>query len=146
MSAPLGFVYVLLNASFPDQFKIGASINHPHQRAKQLSAGSGVPTPFTVVYFLCVRDPFQVEAAVHRALKEFRVNESREFFRVSLAKIIHILEQYDELIGGFHSAHVDTPWGDLFATFPDDGSPRNLTEDEKYEIDKLVYFMSRENC
>ncbi len=125
MSAPVGSIYVLLNPSFPGFVKVGCSTGCPIERARQLSASSGVPTPFVVGYHRYVADPFQVEAALHRALAAHRVNDSREFFAIPLHKVVEMMDRFEEL-----EILSETPWADLFNTFPDDGSGRELTADE----------------
>lgn len=44
-----GFVYIMRNPSMPHIVKIGFTTIDPHQRAKDLSSHTGVPTPFRVV-------------------------------------------------------------------------------------------------
>lgn len=134
MSAPIGSVYVLSNAALPNWYKVGATVHHPIQRAKQLSASSGVPVPYVVAYHRSVPFPFEVESWLHRMLERYRVNDSREFFAVDLHKIIVLMETLDEL--AYHS-DVKTPWADLFATFPDDGSGRELTGEEAVRCAEL---------
>lgn len=127
MSAPFGYVYYLINSTFPDCVKVGVTTKHPAERTKELSSSSGVPTPFILVYHKYVADPFKVEALIHRGLGVFRVNESREFFRVELYKIIELIDRFQEV-----SVRLsDTPYADLFVTFPDDGEGRELTEEEQ---------------
>lgn len=135
MSAPIGWVYCLLNPSFPGYIKVGCSTNHPIERARQLSAGSGVPTAYVVGYHRYVAYPFQVEAALHRTLAPYRVNDSREFFALPLYKVVELMDRYDEILAP--SATVETPMAELFATFPDDGSGRELTEDEATQCREL---------
>lgn len=117
-----------MNPSFPGYIKVGCSTNHPIERARQLSAGSGVPTPYIVAYHRYVAYPFQVEAALHRTLASYRVNDSREFFALPLYKVVELMDRYDEIM--MPSETIETPMAELFATFPDDYSGRQLTEDE----------------
>ncbi len=125
MSAPVGTIYALLNPSFPGYVKVGCSTGCPIERARQLSASSGVPTPFVVGYHRYVADPFKVEALLHRMLASHRVNDSREFFAIPLHKVVELMDRFEEI-----GALSDTPFSELFATFPDDGSGRELTADE----------------
>lgn len=76
-------IYVLSNPSMPGLVKIGRSA-FVEGRVSALSGATGVPLPFVVEYEQFVGDDDSVvELAAHRALAEFRVNASREFFRVS---------------------------------------------------------------
>lgn len=129
MSAPVGWVYCLLNPSFPGYIKVGCSTNHPIERARQLSAGSGVPTPYAVGYHRYVAYPFQVEAALHRALAAYRVNDSREFFALPLHKVVEMVDRYEEITD--LGTTVQTPFAELFKTFDgEDGPGRELTAEE----------------
>jgi hypothetical protein len=128
MSASEGHVYVMVNAGIPGLLKIGATIYDPLLRAKQLSASTSSPVPFVCAYHRKVRDPFVVEAALHRELDIYRVNDSREFFRLPLHEAISLLEQYDDIE---RSTDYLYPFASLFASFPDDGSDRELTDDER---------------
>ena len=98
-------------------------------RAKQLSAATASPTPFTVLYSRAVADCNEVEARMHAIFADRRVNEGREFFSVSLYEAATAL---DGLCGDkrFKPKPL-TPWAELFASFPDDGSGRELTLEER---------------
>ena len=77
-----GFVYVLLNPSFPNQVKIGLTEDAPDVRARKLWT-TGVPTPFIVVYDELVSDCEEVESRLHMRFNGYRVNaaESSSMFR-----------------------------------------------------------------
>ena len=136
----LGFVYIL---SSPDHafLKIGATRKHPIQRAKEVSAGTGVPRGYRLAYFRDYEDAFTAERLIHEAFAACRVNESREFFEVAVADVVTFMEgltkgdAYQEalastgLTGGnwvdmacrYPGPQVATPWAELFATFEDRG-------------------------
>ncbi|WP_414552269.1 GIY-YIG nuclease family protein [Anabaena sp. CCY 0017] len=76
-----GFVYVLLNPSFPDQVKIGRTEKDSEIRARKLWT-TGVPTPFLVIYDELVSDCEVVESHLHERFAAYRVNSCREFFRI----------------------------------------------------------------
>ena len=79
-----GYIYALTNESIPGQIKLGRTVNHPEDRAADLSSDTGVPTPFTVAYFVAVSDDVQAEKSIHRTFKRQRVNPKREFFEISV--------------------------------------------------------------
>lgn len=137
MSAAQGYVYVMLNSAMPGVVKIGATLKDPLQRARELSAPTSSPAPFVVAYSRLVAYPFQVEAALHRIFKVDRLYDSREFFRSPLQEVIKVLETYDELRGHLYADDVYTPFANLFAQFPDDGSPRELTAEESLKCREL---------
>lgn len=116
----------------PDLLKIGASTKHPLERARELSAPTSVATPFVLAYHREVTYPFQVEAAIHRQLDYCRTNDKREFFRLPLHEAVIVMSQFDEL-----TDEIQTPFAELFASFPDDNSGRKLTEDEQWKCRQL---------
>ena len=76
------YVYVLVNKSVPNMVKIGMTTNTPDQRARQISAATGVPTPWIPVYsFQCYRSDL-LEEEIHQHFSAHRVNTHREMFAV----------------------------------------------------------------
>lgn len=127
-----GCVYLMTSSVLQKEgiLKIGSTTDHPDERAKQLTASTASPTPFIVLYSRTVSDCNDVEAKMHSAFAHCRVNQGREFFRVSLYEAARML---DILAGSiFSSFEPKTPYAELFATFPDDTGGRALTEDERY--------------
>lgn len=76
----------------PGMLKIGKTTVSPEARAKELSAGTGVPTPFIVAYDAHVSDCDEAERKVHDRLKQYRVGNDREFFAVPLKTAIEMLD------------------------------------------------------
>ena len=64
------WVYVLSNPSTPDILKIGYTKKLPEERAKQIS-------------YKCFNGE-TVEREVHSKLEDYRVNNNKEFFQISL--------------------------------------------------------------
>ena len=65
-----GFVYILENKSLPGLLKIGCTTKDPHERAKEISGGTGVTIPFQVTYLWSSRNCFEHESFVHEKLKK----------------------------------------------------------------------------
>lgn len=145
MSASQGYIYALVNPSMEGLVKIGATVHDPIQRARQLSASTSSPHPFALAYSRRVSMPFQVEAELHEALDQYRVNDSREFFEVPLHKVIQLMEGYAEIKKERTSsaANMKLPWAELFATFPDNGDERELTEIEQEKCRDLEKSLCR---
>ena len=79
---PLEYVYVLVNKSVPNMVKIGMTTNTPDQRARQISAATGVATPWISVFgYTCYRSDL-LEEEIHNHLKPYRVNTHREMFAI----------------------------------------------------------------
>lgn len=98
-----GFVYVLHSCAMPGVYKVGATERSPHQRAEELSRGTGVPAAYEVAYYGEVEKPFVWEAHVHRELAKYRINADREFFRAPLLTIITAIQGDGELLSSWHS-------------------------------------------
>jgi hypothetical protein len=87
-----GFVYVMLNPSYPELVKIGLTERTSEERARELRT-SGVPTHFLVIYDELVSDCNAVETAIHRRLASYRVADDREFFRIPVKEAIKTLQE-----------------------------------------------------
>lgn len=117
--ARFGFVYCLMNESFPGLFKIGCTDRSPVQRALELS-GTGVPTEFYVVAYIECQDPQRVERDIHRRLRDYRPNAMREFFNAPLDLICAHLFFHPDMLGymdrsafeltGKHAYLLDSPY------------------------------------
>lgn len=93
-----GFVYLLSNPSMPNIVKIGSTERTIKERISELSSVTSLPTPFVVEYYLIVEDPMMFEKSLHEEFKEYRVNEKREFFQISV----------EEAIKKFHKLRSDS--------------------------------------
>ena len=86
------WVYVLENETLPGLLKIGYTKLTPDERAKQISTATGVPLPYEVAWaFRCYNGEL-LEGEVHHALKNYRVNNQREFFQIGLDEVIETIE------------------------------------------------------
>jgi hypothetical protein len=78
------WVYIMSNPSIPNMYKIGYTKNNPTERAKQLSNSTGVVLPYEVEWAFHCFNGESLEHEVHNALSQYRVNNQREFFQISL--------------------------------------------------------------
>ena len=78
------WVYVLSNPTQPGLLKIGYTKKLPEERAKQISSATGVALPYKVEWAYQCFNGEMVEREVHYKLKAQRVNNSKEFFQISL--------------------------------------------------------------
>lgn len=90
---PQGYVYILINAAMPGYIKIGRTDRSSNLRAAELSATTGIPTPFVVAFDLCVSDSVEVEQRIHQHFSKQRASTDREFFMVSLQDAIRVLTE-----------------------------------------------------
>ena len=125
-----GYCYLMRNEAMKEGIlKIGASTCLPEERAKQLTASTSSALPFVVLYSRATNDVNATEAAMHSAFAAQRVNEGREYFRVSLYEAARTLDSL--CADTFSRFDPPTPMAELFASFPDDGTGRSLTVEEQ---------------
>lgn len=86
-----GYVYILSNESLKG-LKIGYTQNSPYDRSADLFT-TGVPTPFVVEHFFFVENAPLCEELVHTRLNRYRIDDSREFFRVDVPRAMRAVEQ-----------------------------------------------------
>lgn len=142
-----GYVYVLMNPSMEGLVKVGRTERDPHQRAKELSATTGVPTPFIVVFDAYFEDCSAAEVFVHTWLegRNNRVSSNREFFSAPVNEAVKaVIEAQRALsnisLGGEPGCAITSnvleekePWLDFFemATNADYGLEDQLEDHEE---------------
>lgn len=128
MGAP-GFVYVLLNQSLPGCVKIGKTTRDSAARANELSAATGVPTPFLVAYEAFFRDCDQAESYIHALLEAdgVRLAGNREFFTISAPQAINMVIQAQNQFDSGKSSSID---GNETSFDDDSNLETDLMEDE----------------
>jgi hypothetical protein len=76
--------------------KIGMTTNTPDERARQISATTGVPTPWIPVFsYKCYRSDL-LEAEVHEYFRKDRVTDKREMFNIDSITAQQIIELLGE--------------------------------------------------
>jgi len=85
-------IYVLSNPSYPGLLKIGYTRKEIGIRIKDLSAATGVPTPFKLEYIFRCTGGLELESEIHKYLKEYRPNNYREFFEINLGQAIEAVK------------------------------------------------------
>jgi len=89
-----GYIYVMRSASDKgDVYKIGLTQRLPEVRASEVSRGTGVPTSYLVVEDWEVADCVLAERIIHQELKDYRINEKREFFCAPYKLLRGIIEK-----------------------------------------------------
>jgi hypothetical protein len=141
-----GYIYVLQNKAFGSNVvKIGLTSRTPDVRAREIYAGaSGVPLPFEIAIAYSVADCKRAETMAHRALKTYRLNNRREFFRITpsvSASIVHkICEQINKEFDAPAPSRFDFPSLE-FST-----KNRNTVVDDEYdEEDRIAVFKVKVN-
>ncbi len=93
-----GYIYALINPSLDGLVKVGMTTRDPTDRVRELSAATGVPTPFVLAYDIYVADCSAAEAYLHTLLERrgYRVSDNREFFSAPLKDVIKAMLQVEE--------------------------------------------------
>ena len=85
------WVYILSNPTMPSLVKIGYTKKSPEERAKQISASTGVALPYKVEWAYKCFNGEKVEREVHHKLKSKRANNNKEFFWVDLEEAKEVI-------------------------------------------------------
>lgn len=101
-----GFIYILSNECMPGIYKIGMTTNSPEQRAREISSSTGIPVPFTVVAAFHSKNPSQDERMVHDGWAKHRINQSREFFRLTDQELEDAIHEISSIVGPERNGEV----------------------------------------
>lgn len=86
------YVYCLSNPNYiTDLYKIGFTHNNPYKRAEELYS-TGVPCDFVIEFIIKTTNCKLLEKNIHDALKLYRTNKKREFFKIPMTTLKNILE------------------------------------------------------
>lgn len=89
----IGWIYLLHNPGHREPLlKIGLSTRPPHARVAELSAQTGVPEPFSLLYFVHVGDVRMAENHAHAQLAPYRKTNSKEFFTAPVSHAVRALD------------------------------------------------------
>lgn len=93
-----GYIYAMSNRDYLGCFKIGMTTKTPQERAKSLSAVTGVRSPFEV--FDAVRTPCveMHEKIMHERLDAWRDSPSKEFFTLPASKVSQAFESLRQAV------------------------------------------------
>jgi hypothetical protein len=96
-----GYLYLLVNPAMEGLVKVGMTARNPRDRARELGAVTGVPTPFILVFDIFVNDCSNAERFVHDELGKMncRVSANREFFRVEPNEAVRLMLEAKRLFG-----------------------------------------------
>ena len=87
-------IYVMSNPSLQGMIKIGYTGKEIEVRRGILSKATGVPTPFKVEYIYRLQGRgMELEREIHSYLKEFRLNNEREFFEIDIKQAIEAIQK-----------------------------------------------------
>ena len=103
-----GIVYLLTNECMPGLVKIGMTSRKDLDARMRELYTTGVPLPFECAYACKVKLSHmgELESALHTAFAPNRVNDNREFFRISPSQAIPLLKLMNHLNEGDATAEV----------------------------------------
>ncbi|PGK51985.1 hypothetical protein CN918_29795 [Priestia megaterium] len=142
-----GKVYVLSNESMPGLYKIGCTTTSVEKRVQELSAPTGIPTPFKEEFSILTDDPRESEKILHDELKDYRISPSREFFKADLDTIksaMNLLLTNAEKTFHICKDSIEIPIESYCQKMKDDTHVLTLFkekewfENSNYEYDKVV--------
>ena len=101
MATEQGYVYILTNPSFKEEWiKIGKSARPVDVRSKELD-NTAVPLPFEIFATMKTKKYNEVEKLVHKTidrLTDLRIRQNREFFNVAPQVALDILQDIAKTI------------------------------------------------
>lgn len=87
-----GYIYLMRNASHEiNIFKIGLTRSNSVERARKLSSTTSSPDKFLVAHEWLVDDCVLMEKMIHAKLEKYRVNLSREYFKIDFSLAMTII-------------------------------------------------------
>lgn len=121
-----GIVYLLVNECMPGLVKIGKTSRLDLEKRMKELFTTGVPLPFKCAHACRVKLAHmdELERALHCAFAPNRVNENREFFRISTEQVKPILRLLGHMTEGDVTAEVEAE------------IEKDLTEDDKAAVAK----------
>ncbi|PUE11329.1 hypothetical protein B9Z51_03205 [Limnohabitans sp. T6-5] len=102
-------VYIFSNPTIPGLLKIGYTSRSAGDRCRELSAQTGVASPYSVVWFIettTIESAQDLELRVHSSLNQHRYNRAREFFDCSEAIAKDTVERIAHITGAAASPNL----------------------------------------
>jgi tetratricopeptide (TPR) repeat protein len=134
-----GYIYVLVNSSMAGLVKVGRTTRLPSERVVELSAPTGVPTPFVVAFEQFFSNCDLAEGFIHAELERrgLRQAKNREFFRAPANDVIRVILQAPGLVDWDEEETWASDQHDLISIdAPKDELPRRSIKHWEEIIDK----------
>lgn len=90
-----GFVYILVNPSWPGICKIGFTTSTVEKRVNEINNAGSLIDWESIFLYQCAR-PYDLEQAIHRHLDFCRSRQNREFFEISIENAISVIENFGQ--------------------------------------------------
>lgn len=143
MEKEKGFVYILTNESFrEDWVKIGRSSRPVDVRSKELD-NTAVPLPFRIYATIQTIKYVDVERIVHKQidrLTDLRIRQNREFFNVEPSQALDILLDLATAIDdAIVMQYIDDKPTQLYPTINNE-KPKILKQEQRHQLRKPFEF------
>lgn len=143
MEKEKGFVYILTNESFrEDWVKIGRSCRPVDVRSKELD-NTAVPLPFKIYATIQTIKYVDVERIVHKQidrLTDLRIRQNREFFNVEPSQALDILLDLATAIDdAIVMQYIDDKPTQLYPTINNE-KPKSLKQEQRHQLRKPFEF------
>ena len=143
MEKEKGFVYILTNESFrEDWVKIGRSCRPVDVRSKELD-NTAVPLPFKIYATIQTIKYVDVERIVHKQidrLTDLRIRQNREFFNVKPSQALDILLDLATAIDdAIVMQYIDDKPTQLYPTINNE-KPKILKQEQRHQLRKPFEF------
>lgn len=143
MEKEKGFVYILTNESFrEDWVKIGRSCRPVDVRSKELD-NTAVPLPFKIYATIQTTKYTNVERIVHKQidrLTDLRIRQNREFFNVEPSQALDILLDLATAIDdAIVMQYIDDKPTQLYPTINNE-KPKSLKQEQRHQLRKPFEF------
>ena len=93
-----GYVYILINTSWPGIVKIGFTTSEVEKRVSEIN-NAGSLVDWEIAYSFKCKRPYDLEQAIHRHLEFCRSRGDREFFELSVENAISSIEVFGQYYG-----------------------------------------------
>jgi len=138
----MGYVYCFANDSMPGILKIGMTERTPEERLSEANATDTwrPPTPYYIICSKKVNVPKEKEKKIHAFLKEDRIQTNREFFRISVDKVVLLFDLMSECscISPESKKHIEPKTPDYLENFRQiyirPSTSGKIRENELYEV------------
>ena len=137
-----GFVYILTNKSFRDDWvKIGKSSRPVDVRSKELD-NTAVPLPFDIFATIQTSKYAEVERIVHKQidrLTDLRIRQNREFFNVQPDQALDILLDQAHVLDD--AVVLKYEGGKPYQIYPVIGTPKPMISEKKEQRKPFAFSM-----
>tara|TARA_B110000305_G_C19266916_1_gene552401 strand:+ start:53 stop:949 length:897 start_codon:yes stop_codon:yes gene_type:complete len=136
-----GWIYIIQSGE-DEKYKIGCTEKNPNKRLKELDK-TGNPDILKLIEYFEVEDMYLVEKEIHNQLKEYRIRRDREWFKIDLKELKHIVYKFIEnfKINEINNKHMEREDIQLLIEFDENIKFEDISINaERYYWDTPIFF------